>query len=57
MKLLSAGHKSTAADHPHPSFNADGTKIIIQSAMLAEDGRSMDICVIPVPENWLKRSY
>ncbi|MEZ4826239.1 MAG: hypothetical protein R3C61_08080 [Bacteroidia bacterium] len=36
MILLSAGHKATAADHPHPSFNADGTKIQIQSAMLSE---------------------
>lgn len=55
MMLLSAGHKPTAADHPHPSFNADGTKIQIQSAMLSEDGRSMNICVIPLPESWLKR--
>lgn len=55
MMLLSAGHKTTAADHPHPSFNADGTKIQIQSAMLSEDGRSMNICVIPVPKSWLKR--
>jgi len=57
MILLSTGHKSTAADHPHPSFNADGTKIEIQSAMLSADGRSMNICVIPVPEDWLKRKY
>ena len=57
MTLLSTGHKTTAADHPHPSFNADGTKIQIQSAMLAEDGRSMNICVIPVPESWLKRGF
>ena len=57
MMLLSTGHKPTAADHPHPSFNADGTKILIQSAMLAEDDRSMDICIIPVPERLLKRSY
>lgn len=55
MMLLSAGHKTTAADHPHPSFNADGTKIQIQSAMLSEDGRSMNICVIPIPKSWLKR--
>ena len=55
MILLSAGHKTTAADHPHPSFSADGTKIQIQSAMLSEDGRSMNICVIPLPDSWLKR--
>lgn len=57
MILLSAGHKATAADHPHPSFSHDGTKIQIQSAMLSEDGRSMNICIIPVPESWLKREY
>lgn len=57
MILLSTGHKTTAADHPHPSFSPDGTKIQIQSAMLSEDGRSMNICVIPLPEAWLKRHY
>jgi oligogalacturonide lyase len=55
MILLSAGHKATAADHPHPTFNADGTAIEIQSAMLSEDNRSMNICIIPVPAEWLKR--
>ena len=55
MRLLSTGHKTTARDHPHPTFCPDGTRIEIQSAMLAEDGRSMNICVIPVPEEWLRR--
>lgn len=55
MILLSAGHKTTAADHPHPTMSPDGTKIQIQSAMLSADGRSMNICIIPVPESWLKR--
>jgi oligogalacturonide lyase len=55
MILLSAGHKTTARDHPHPTFSPDGTKIQIQSAMLAEDGKSMNICIVPVPESWLKR--
>lgn len=55
MKIISAGHKPTASDHPHPTFKPDGTKILIQSAMLAEDGESMDLCVIPVPEDWLSR--
>lgn len=55
--LLSTGHKTTAADHPHPTFNADGTKIQIQSAMLSEDNRAMNICVIPIPEHLLKRTY
>ncbi len=57
MILLSTGHKMTASDHPHPTFNADGTKIEIQSAMLSEDNRSMNICIIPVPGEWLKRKY
>ncbi len=55
IMLLSTGHKTTAADHPHPTFSPDGTKIEIQSAMLSSDGRSMNICVIPVPKKWLKR--
>lgn len=57
MILLSTGHKMTASDHPHPTFSADGTKIEIQSAMLSDDNRSMNICIIPVPEAWLKRKY
>ncbi|RYZ28444.1 MAG: hypothetical protein EOO10_09525 [Chitinophagaceae bacterium] len=56
MRLLTTGHKTTASDHPHPTFNADGTKIEIQSAMLSADGRSMNICIVPVPTEWLKRS-
>jgi len=55
MILLSAGHKETAADHPHPTFSADSKKIEIESAMLSADNRSMNICIIPVPEEWLKR--
>ena len=57
MIMLSTGHKETAADHPHPTFSPDGTKIQIQSAMLSEDNRSMNICIINVPEAWLKRTY
>lgn len=52
LRLLSAGHRDTARDHPHPSFSADGRRIQIQSAMLAPDGRAMNIVVIPVPEAW-----
>jgi oligogalacturonide lyase len=55
MILLSTGHKETASDHPHPTFSADGTKIEIQSAMLSEDNKSMNICIIPVPKEWLNR--
>jgi oligogalacturonide lyase len=57
MILLSAGHKTTAADHPHPTVSPDGTKIQIQSAMLSADNRSMNICIIPIPAEWLKRKY
>lgn len=57
MMMLSTGHKPTAADHPHPTFNADGTEIEIESAMLSADNRSMNICVIPVPKAWLARTY
>ena len=57
MILLSTGHKTSAADHPHPTMSPDGTKIQIQSAMLSADNRTMNICIIPVPEEWLKRTY
>lgn len=57
MILLSTGHKTTAGDHPHPTMSPDGTKIQIQSAMLSADNRSMNICIMPVPEEWLKRTY
>ena len=55
MLILSTGHKTTASDHPHPTFSPDGTKIEIQSAMLSENNRSMNNCIIPVLEEWLKR--
>ena len=55
MIMLTTGHKTTAADHPHPTFSPDGNRIEIQSAMLSEDGKSMNICVVPVPEEWRNR--
>ncbi|WP_347840319.1 hypothetical protein [uncultured Draconibacterium sp.] len=55
MILLSTGHKSSAKDHVHPTFSPDGTKIQIQSAMLSEDNRSMNICIVPLPKQWLNR--
>lgn len=55
MMMLTTGHKETAADHLHPTFNKAGTKIEIQSAMLSEDNRSMNICIVNVPKEWLKR--
>ena len=53
LRLLSAGHKDTARDHPHPSFSADGRRIQIQSALLSPDGRAMNIVVITIPEAWV----
>jgi len=55
MLMLSTGHKETAADHLHPTFNREGTKIQIQSAMLSEDNKTMNICIVNVPKEWLKR--
>lgn len=57
MRLLSAGHKTSAADHVHPTFKPDSTSIEIQSAMLSDDDRSMNICIVPVPADWLARTY
>ncbi|AOS44575.1 hypothetical protein Verru16b_01638 [Lacunisphaera limnophila] len=57
MMLLTTGHKETAADHIHPTFHPDGTRIQIQSAMLSEDNRSLNICIVPVPPAWLARTY
>jgi oligogalacturonide lyase len=53
--LLTAGHKTTARDHVHPTFKPDGTEIEIQSAMLSEDGRSMNICIVRLPEELVER--
>jgi oligogalacturonide lyase len=55
MMMLTTGHKETASDHLHPTFSPDGTRIQIQSAMLSADNKSMNICIVPVPEAWLKR--
>lgn len=55
MKMLTTGHKTTATDHPHPTFKPDGTEIEIESAMLSADGHTMNICIVPVPDDWLKR--
>ena len=57
MMLLTAGHKTTARDHIHPTFSQDGTKIQIQSAMLSQDGRQMNIAIVYLPEAWLKQDY
>lgn len=57
MVMLTTGHKRTAADHLHPTFKPDGTRIQIQSAMLSDDDRSMNIVIVPVPDSWLERTY
>lgn len=57
MMRLTTGHKVTAADHIHPTFHPDGTRIQFQSAMLSEDNRSLNICVVGVPKDWLERTY
>ena len=56
MNLL-AGPQKTGADHIHPTFNADGTKIEIQSALISKDNRGLNICVVPVPKTFLNRTY
>jgi oligogalacturonide lyase len=58
MKLLAdVGHVTSAQDHIHPTFNADSTKIEIESAMGSQDKRSLHIVVVPVPKSWLDRTY
>jgi oligogalacturonide lyase len=57
MIMLTTGHKDTAQDHMHPTFSPDGTRIEIESAMLSADNKSMNICIVPVPDSWLKRHY
>jgi oligogalacturonide lyase len=57
IMLADMGHKTTAADHIHPTFSADGTKIEVQTAMIAPDNHTLNICVVPVPKSWLARTY
>jgi oligogalacturonide lyase len=56
MNLL-AGPQKQGADHIHPTFNADGTKIEIQSALISKDNRGLNICVVPIPKTFLRRTY
>ena len=57
MLLADLGHKTTAADHVHPTFNADSTKIELQNALLSANGHSLNMCVVHVPQAWLGRTY
>jgi len=52
-----AGPQKMGVDHIHPTFNADGTKIEIQSALISKDDRSLNICVVPLPKALLNRAY
>ncbi len=54
---LLAGPQKTGADHIHPTFNADGTKIEIQSDLIYHHNRSLNIYIVPVPKTWLNRAY
>jgi len=54
---LLAGPQKVGADHTHPTFNADNTKIEIQSALISKDDRSLNICVVPLPKALLDRQY
>lgn len=54
---LLAGPQKAGADHIHPTFNADGTEIEIQSALISKDNRSLNICIVPLPKAWLNRTY
>ena len=54
---LLAGPQKVGTDHIHPTFNADGTKIEIESALISKDNRSLNICVVPLPKALLKRTY
>jgi oligogalacturonide lyase len=55
--ILLAGPQKRGADHIHPTFNADGTKIEIQSALISTNNRALNICVVPIPKSLLDRTY
>jgi len=57
QSTLLAGPQKTGADHIHPTFNGDNTKIEIESALISKDNRSLNICVVPMPKSLLDRTY
>jgi oligogalacturonide lyase len=57
IMLADLGHKTTAADHIHPTFSLDSNRIEVQTAMISPDNHNLDICVVPVPKTWLARTY
>jgi len=54
---LLAGPQKVGTDHIHPTFNADSSKIEIESALISKDNRSLNICVVPLPKALLNRTY
>ena len=52
-----AGPQNHGADHIHPTFHPDGTRIEVQSALISKDKRSLNICVVPIPKAFLNRTY
>lgn len=46
--LLTTGHVMKP-DHAHPSFSADGSRLLIQSGMLT-DGKKLSLIIVPVDE-------
>jgi len=56
-RTLLAGPQKTGADHIHPTFNGDNTKIEIESALISKDNVSLNICVLPMPKSLLDRTY
>jgi oligogalacturonide lyase len=52
-----AGPQNVGADHIHPTFNAEGTKIEVQSALISKDQKSLNICIVPLPKSVLNRTY
>jgi len=52
-----AGPQKAGTDHIHPTFNQEGTKIEIQSALISKDDKALNIAIVPVPKAFLNRSY
>ena len=55
--IMLASPQGVGADHIHPTFNAESTKIEIESALISKDGRALNICVVPLPKSLLNRTY
>lgn len=51
--LVTTDHKMKP-DHCHPSFSADGTRVLIQSGKWTE-GKKLQLVVVPVPQDMLTK--